>query len=185
MAEAGDSRAEREADSSATLRNANEIGRNDSGIDLRKGNQIQLPNDAPGASGVSAFTDADFQQAVWRALRVSAVVGLAATAALLWKLGWQTALLFVVGAVISCSGVYEWLRLMTVVMQQMDMAGRAPRPIAPVLIGFFMRLGIALGLLYVSLKFLHGSVYALIAGLALGVLALLFEGLRLLKNWTV
>jgi len=53
------------------------------------------------------------------------------------------------------------------------------------LAGFFVRLAIALGLLYGSLKFLHGSVYALIAGLALGVLALLFEGLRLLKNWTV
>jgi hypothetical protein len=56
---------------------------------------------------------------------------------------------------------------------------------APVLIGFFLRLLGALALLYVSLKFLHGSVYALIAGLALGVFALTIEGLKLLKSWTV
>jgi hypothetical protein len=39
-------------------------------------------------------------------------------------------------------------------------------------------------LLYGSLKFLHGSVIALVAGLALGVAGLSFEGLRLVKNWT-
>ena len=155
---------DRNADSSAALRNDNQLG------------------------SVSAFTDADFQQAVWRALRISAIVLVVATPVLWWRLGWQTAALFVVGALISGSGIYEWLRLMTAVMHQMDAAGqsgRSPKPIAPVLVGFFVRLAIALALLYGSLKFLHGSVYALIAGLALGVLALLFEGLRLLKNWTL
>jgi hypothetical protein len=43
----------------------------------------------------------------------------------------------------------------------------------------------AIVLLYVSLKFLNGSVYALAAGLALGVFALAVEGLRLMKAWTV
>ena len=36
-----------------------------------------------------------------------------------------------------------------------------------------------------SLKLLNGSVYALAAGLALGVFALTVEGLRLMKAWTV
>ena len=53
-----------------------------------------------------------------------------------------------------------------------------------ILIGFFLRLAVAVALLYGSLKFLHGSVYALIAGLALGVASLMIEGLRLLKSWT-
>jgi hypothetical protein len=53
-----------------------------------------------------------------------------------------------------------------------------------VLIAFFLRLGIALALLYGSLKLLDGSVYALIGGLALGVAALSIEGLRLIKSWT-
>jgi len=71
------------------------------------------------------------------------------------------------------SGLFEWLRLMVALMARMDTEGAAPaRPLAPVLIGFFMRLGIAVAVLYVSLKFLDGSVYALVAGLALGVAAL-------------
>jgi hypothetical protein len=40
-------------------------------------------------------------------------------------------------------------------------------------------------LLYVSLKFLDGSVYALAAGLGLGVFSLSVEGVRLMKAWTV
>lgn len=136
---------------------------------------------------LTAFNDADFQRAIWRALRLCAIVVVVAAPVLGWKLGWQSAVLFLVGAAISASGVYEWLRLMTAIMHRMDAAGASanpPRPVAPVLVGFFLRLGLALGLLYVSLKFLQGSVYALIAGLALGVLALLFEGIRLLKDWT-
>ena len=54
-----------------------------------------------------------------------------------------------------------------------------------VLFGFFLRLGLTVVLLYVSLKVLNGSVYALAAGLALGVFALTVEGLRLMKAWTV
>jgi len=53
-----------------------------------------------------------------------------------------------------------------------------------VLTGFFLRLGLAFGIAYVSLKFLDGSVYALAGGLALGVLTLSFEGLRLVRTWT-
>jgi hypothetical protein len=105
-----------------------------------------------------------------------------------WKLGWQSAALLLVGALISGSGIFEWLRLMTALMARMDTAGsdgKPVRPMGPVLIGFFLRLGGALALLYVSLRFLHGSVYALIAGLALGVVALSIEGLRLIKSWTL
>ena len=160
---------------------------NTTGQSIKADSSAALRNDKA-VELVSGFSDADFQQAVWRALRLSAIVLVVATPVLWWRVGWETAALFVVGALISGSGVYEWLRLMTAVMHQMDAAGqsgRSPRPIAPVLVGFFVRLAIALGLLYGSLKFLHGSVYALIAGLALGVLALLFEGLRLLKSWTL
>jgi hypothetical protein len=104
-----------------------------------------------------------------------------------WKLGWQSAVLFAVGAVISGSGLFEWLRLMGALMARMDVGESAApvRPLAPVLIGFFLRLGFAVALLYVSLKLLNGSVYALVAGLALGVAALSIEGLRLIKSWTV
>jgi hypothetical protein len=39
--------------------------------------------------------------------------------------------------------------------------------------------------LYVSLKYLNGSVFALAAGLGLGVLSLTIESLKLMKRWTV
>jgi hypothetical protein len=101
-----------------------------------------------------------------------------------WKLGWQSAVLLVVGAAISGTGLWEWLRLMSAVMVRMD-AGGAAKPMAGVLIGFFLRLGLTLVLLYVSLMVLDGSVYALAAGLGLGVFSLTVEGLRLMKAWTV
>jgi hypothetical protein len=76
------------------------------------------------------------------------------------------------------------MRLMAVVITRMD-AGAEPRPVGTVLVGFFMRLGIALVALYVSLKYLDGSVYALAAGLVLGMVALTIEALRLVRSWTV
>jgi len=89
-----------------------------------------------------------------------------------------------VGAAISGSGLWEWLRLMSAVMERMDVGGTS-RPMAMVLTGFFLRLSLAVVVLYVSLKYLDGSVYALAAGLGLGIFALTFQALRLVKAWTV
>jgi hypothetical protein len=130
------------------------------------------------------FSDEDFKRTIVRALRLLVVVALVAAPVLWWKLGWQSAVLLLVGAAISGSGLYEWLRLMTAVMVRMD-GGAKARPMGMVLLGFFVRLGLTVVLLYVSLKVLNGSVYALAGGLALGVFALSVEGLRLMKAWTV
>ena len=119
-----------------------------------------------------------------RAIKMLAMIAAVAALVLWWKLGWQSAALLLVGAAISGSGLFEWLRLMTAVMERMD-GGEKVRPLGRVLAGFFMRLGLTVVLLYVSLKVLNGSVYALAAGLALGVFALSVEGLRLIKAWTV
>ena len=43
-----------------------------------------------------------------------------------WKLGWPTAALLAVGATISGSGLFEWLRLMTALMARMDSGGAEP-----------------------------------------------------------
>jgi uncharacterized membrane protein len=69
-------------------------------------------------------------------------------------------------------------------MIRMDAGGKA-RPMGLLLAGFFLRLGGAIAVLYVSLRFLDGSVYALAAGLGMGVFALTFEALRMVKAWTV
>jgi hypothetical protein len=130
------------------------------------------------------FTDEDFKRTMRAAIRLLA--GLTAVGALLtwWKAGAASAGLLLVGALISGSGLWEWLRLMTAVMERMD-GGAAARPMGRVLTGFFLRLGGTVVLLYVSLKVLHGSVFALAAGLGLGVFCLSVEGIRLMKAWTV
>ena len=132
------------------------------------------------------YTDADFRRTMLGALRLLTIFTVAAGALLWLKLGWQSAVLLVVGSVISGSGLWEWLRLMTAVMIQMDAspdgAGNAS-PMGRVLVNFFIRLVLAGGLLYVSLKFLHGSVYALAAGLGLGGFCLMIEGIRLIQAW--
>jgi hypothetical protein len=133
---------------------------------------------------LDSYTDADFKRTIWSALRLVAIITVVAAPLVWWKAGGPSAVLLLVGAVISGSGLFEWLRLMSAVMVRMDGGGTA-RPMAMVLVGFFLRLGGAIVLLYVSLKFLNGSVYALAAGLALGVFALAVEGLRLMKAWTV
>jgi hypothetical protein len=133
---------------------------------------------------LESFSDADFKRTIWSALRLLTVITVVAAPLVWWKMGWQSAVLLLVGAVISGSGLFEWLRLMTAVMVRMDGGGNA-KPMGLVLFGFFLRLGLTVVLLYVSLEILNGSVYALAAGLALGVFALTVEGLRLMKAWTV
>jgi hypothetical protein len=133
---------------------------------------------------MESFSDADFKRTILSALRLLVVITVVAAPLVWWKMGWQSAVLLLVGALISGSGLFEWLRLMTAVMVRMDGGGKA-KPMGLILFGFFVRLGLTVVLLYVSLKILNGSVYALAAGLALGVFALTVEGLRLMKAWTV
>jgi ATP synthase I chain len=126
------------------------------------------------------LTDADVRRAMVASIRL--LVALAGVGAGLfwWLSGWQSALLLVVGAAISCTSLWEWMRLVNAINARMD-AGGKPRPMATVLFGFFARLGLTLAVLYGSLKFLHGTVFALAAGLGLGLASLLVEALRLLK----
>lgn len=133
---------------------------------------------------LAGLTDEDVRHAMHRALRLLAILAVAGVGLVWWKMGWQSAVLLAVGAGISASGLWEWTRLMTVVISRMD-AGAEPRPVGTVLVGFFLRLGVALVALYVSLKYLDGSVYALVAGLALGMISLTIEALRLVRSWTV
>jgi hypothetical protein len=130
------------------------------------------------------FTDEDFKKTMLGSIRLMAIAAVVIAPVLWFKMGWPSAALFLVGALISGSGLWEWLRLMTAVMARMDMGGVA-KPMGMILFGFFLRLGLTVVVLYVSLKSLDGSVFALAGGLALGVFALSVEGLRLMKAWTV
>jgi hypothetical protein len=140
-----------------------------------------------GLPSFDTFSDADFKRTIWSALRLVLIALAVGVPLLWWKLGWQSAALLAVGGLISGTGLFEWLHLMSAVMARMEAGDKPPTrggSMARILVGFFLRLAVAVALLYGSLKFLHGSVIALVAGLALGVAGLSFEGLRLVKNWT-
>ncbi len=130
------------------------------------------------------YRDEDFRRTMLRAIRLLSILTAIVLPLIWWKLGWRSAVLLIVGAAISGSGLWEWLRVMTAVMARMDVGG-TPRPMGLILIGFFLRLGLSIVVLYVSLKFLDGSVYALAAGLGMGIFALTVEALKLVKAWTV
>ena len=129
------------------------------------------------------LTDEDFRRTMLAALRLLTVLAAFATALFWWRSSWQSAALLLVGAAISAASLWEWLRLMSAVMEHMDAGGKA-RPMGMLLTGFFLRLGLTVVVLYVSLKYLNGSVYALATGLGLGVLSLSVEGFRLMNRWT-
>ena len=134
---------------------------------------------------VRDFTDRDFRKVVLRALRLLAVVTLAALPLVWWRMGgWRSATMLLVGAVISGSGLWEWLRLLTALLPRLEGGGKAS-PMGLLLAGFFLRLAIVLMVLYGTLRFLRGSDIALAVGLGLGIFALTIEGVRLAKAWTV
>ncbi len=146
---------------------------------------------------LDTFSEDDVRVTLQRTLRLLAIVTVIGALLVTWKLGWQSALLLVIGAVISGSGLWEWMRLMSAVMARMDISaavaegkpapettGPAARPMGLVLTGFFLRLALTVAVLYVSLKTLHGSVIALAAGLALGIFALTIEAIRMARTWT-
>ena len=134
--------------------------------------------------GFDNFTDADARATMLRAIRLLVILAAVVAALVLWKQGWRSAVLLLVGAAISASGLWEWTKLMAAVMTRMESGGKG-RPMGLVLTGFFLRLGLSVAILYVSLKFLNGSVIALAVGLGMGVIALTFEAIKLVRTWTV
>ncbi len=137
------------------------------------------------------FSDADASAAIARAVRTVLMLAAIGVVAAWLKGGWKSAALLLVGAAISASGLWEWRRLMAALMARMEPAEGehivgARRPsIGFALVGFFLRLFVVVAVLYVSLRYLNGSVLALAAGLAMGVIALTIEGLRMLQKGTI
>jgi hypothetical protein len=130
------------------------------------------------------FSDQDLRVVLNRALRTVAVAMLV-LAPILWVAwGWRSMVLFLVGGAIAATGIIEWRQLMSAVLARLSAAGSTPRPLGPVLFWFFARLAAAAAVLYVSLKSLDGKVAALLIGLALAVVALFIEAVRLFRVWS-
>jgi len=135
------------------------------------------------ANTSTGLTDADLRGAMVGSLRLLAALASVATALFWWKRGWQSGALVFIGAAISAASLWEWLRLITLFNESMD-AGKTRRPMGLTLVGFFLRVGLTIAMLYVSLKYLNGTAFALAIGLGLGIVSLTIEALRLLNRRT-
>jgi hypothetical protein len=139
-------------------------------------------------TALSEFNEQDLRATLNRALRTVAVCTLVGLPVVWRAWGWRSMILYFLGAVIAATGIFEWRQLMAAVLDRLqasDGGGREPRPMGPVLFWFFLRLAAAAALLYLSLKTLGGRPIALVLGLALAMVALLIEALRLFHAWSM
>jgi hypothetical protein len=127
------------------------------------------------------FTDADLEALLNRAIKITVVIGVLA-ALVVWKAsGWRNGAMLAAGAAISTASIFEWKRLVRVINAALDKQ-KLPGGTAMVVGFFLLRLLVFAGVIYGSLKCFQGSVVALLCGLGLAVLALLWESIRLLRN---
>ncbi len=132
------------------------------------------------------FSDQDLRLVMNRALR-SVLIAIAVGIPIIWfAWGWRSAVLYLVGGAIAATGILEWRQLMAAVLVRLDTGSgqSAPKPLGPVLFWFFIRLVAAAGVLYVSLRSLDGKVIALLLGIALALIALFIEAIRLFRGWS-
>lgn len=127
------------------------------------------------------FGDADLVRLLRGAARLTAVLGAVLALVVGFSLGWGSGALLAVGAVISVASIFEWGRLIRLFNARMD-AQRMPRGAALSVALFLLRLLFFAAAIYGSLKFLHGSVFSLIGGLALAVIALVWQALKVLRG---
>ncbi|MGA2217267.1 MAG: hypothetical protein ABSG51_04225 [Terracidiphilus sp.] len=116
-----------------------------------------------------------------RALRDTLILGLVVTAAVLIGTGWRNASMLAVGAAISAVSIEEWQRLVGIINAKMENK-QSPKSAGLAVVFFVLRLTIYAGVIYGSLKGLHGSVVALLCGLGLAALAVMLEAVRLLAE---
>jgi hypothetical protein len=127
------------------------------------------------------LTDQGLDALLRRAMRITLIIGLLA-ALVLWKAsGWRNAAMMAVGAAISAGSVLEWQRMVRLVNARLDRQ-QAPRGAALAAVFFVLRLIVFGAAIYVSLKCFRGSVVALLCGLGLAIVALVWEALRLLRD---
>jgi hypothetical protein len=127
------------------------------------------------------LTDADLSALLKRAVTITAILGGIVALLLGLGLGWGSAGLFAVGAVISAASLYEWGRLIKLFNARLDQ-GKVPRGAGLVVSLFLVRLILFAAAIYVSLKCFQGSPLVLVAGLALGLVGLVWEALKLLRS---
>lgn len=127
------------------------------------------------------MTDQGLEAMLRRAFRLTLIVGLLAALGIWIGSNWRNAAMMATGTAISAASIYEWRRLARFIAAKMDSQQTPPGAVLAVIL-FFFRLIIFGAAIYVSLNWFQGSAIALLCGLALAVLALVWEALRLLRE---
>ncbi len=127
------------------------------------------------------LTDEGFEALLKRAIRTTVVVGLVAALALWIGSGWRNGAMMATGSAISAASIHEWRRLVRFITAKLDKK-QAPKGATVAVVFFLFRLVIFGAAIYVSLKCFRGSYVALLSGLALAVLAIVWEAVRLLRE---
>lgn len=139
------------------------------------------PNGAVGGEPMFDYNDAHFVGTMRRSMRNIAVLGVLLAGLLTAFFGWRTGLMLLIGAGVSFTGVWEWRRLVAAINSRLD-EHLAPQSLGRTIFTFLLRLTMVGAVLYGSLRYLEGSVYALIAGLSLAMVMLTVEVLRMPKR---
>jgi hypothetical protein len=130
---------------------------------------------------LASLTDEGLEALLRRAIRITLILGLVAALAV-WKASnWRNAAMLATGTLISAGSILEWQRLVRFINAKMDQK-QVPRGAALALVFFVLRLIVFAGAIYGSLRCFQGSVAALLCGLGLAVLAMVWEAVRLLRN---
>ena len=127
------------------------------------------------------LTHADLDRLLRRALIETLIVGTLASLMVLVGGGWRSGAMLLAGTLISSASIAEWQRLIRVLNARMD-SKKTPSSAGVVVLFFVLRLTVFAGVIYGSLKFLHGSVAALLCGLCLAVLTIGWEAIKLLRD---
>jgi hypothetical protein len=125
---------------------------------------LELPNDA---------AEVMLQRAMYKTL----ILVVIASVILFVASGWRNASMLMVGALISAASIFEWQRLARVIRAALE-AEKTPRSAPAVVLFFILRLVLYAGAIYVSLKCLQGSAMALLCGLGLAAITILWQALR-------
>lgn len=133
------------------------------------------------AHPIAGLTDAALEALLKRAMKITLALGAVAAAAVWMASGWRNAAMIAVGALISAASILEWQRLIKLFNAKLDQQ-KTPRG-AGLVVGFFLLRLILFGAaIYGSLKCFRGSAVALLCGLCLAVLAMMWEALQILRD---
>jgi hypothetical protein len=127
------------------------------------------------------LSEADLDALLKRSVRNTAILGLIPAIVVLIASGWRNAAMLMTGALISAASLLEWQRLARLMTARMKRR-QAPRGAILAVVFFLVRLLIFAAAIYGSLKCFQGSVIALVCGLSLAVVTLMWEALRMLRN---